>query len=216
MRERFLALDGLRGLAALMVAARADASPRASDHPLARRRSGEPMKNRELVMIALLVVIVGALLYALPILQKLWSDGANEIEAAQIAGVAIAALALPMLHFYDPHGGNDRVFALIAFAAALAPAGAAAFGWRCETRKHDARFVLLITTCATLMAAVFMLALEPWAWAPAVGGVALATLLLGHKADDPMVEYAAWGFAGLGLLLMTANTDLLDEIAGPA
>ncbi len=159
------------------------------------------------------VLIVGALLYALPVLQKLWSDGANEIEAAQIAGVAIAALALPMLHFYDPHGGNDRVFALIAFAAALAPAGAAAFGWRCETRKDDARFVLLITTCATLMAAVFMLALEPWAWAPAVGGVALATLLLGHKADDPMVEYAAWGFAGLGLLLMTANTDLLDEIA---
>lgn len=160
-----------------------------------------------------IVLIVGTIIYAGPLLLRLWRTGANEIEAGQIAAIAIGALLLPMIHFYRIDGSSDHGFAILAFAAASLPASAAALGWRSDTRHGDARFVLLAATSALLLAAAQGFALPAWAWAPTVAALALGLLLLSFRAKDERVEYAAWMFAGVGLILLGAGPDISDEIA---
>jgi len=158
-----------------------------------------------------IVLTGGAILYALPLLQRVWRDGANEIEAAQVAAVALAGLALPLLHFHTPLS-DDRLFAALGCVAALLPAAAAMLGWRTAARHVDARFAILVTTSTALFAAALMLGLPAWASAPAIGGLAAGQLLLALRAHDKRVEYTAWSFGLLALLVLTANPDFGDEL----
>lgn len=160
-----------------------------------------------------IVLIAGVLIYAGPLLARIWHKDAGPAEAAQIAAIVIGALLLPILHFYRIDGSTDRGFAMLAFAAALLPAGAAALGWRADTRGGDTRFVLLTGASALLLAASIGFALPAWAWAPMVGLLALGLLALSFAAHDERVEYPAWAFGIASMILLGASARLPDEIA---
>ena len=163
-----------------------------------------------------LVLVIGGALYAGVNLRTLWRADRDIVDATCIAAIALAALFIPLFHFYRADGSTDSGFALLGLGVAILPAAAAALGWRNEGRNSDARFALLATTSAFLVAAAGVLGLPSWAVAPIIGLVGLTLLLLGIRARDQRLEYSAWAFAAAGLLLMIndANTvRLLGQLA---
>jgi uncharacterized membrane protein len=64
-----------------------------------------------------------------------------------------------------------------------------------QERAGDARFALLATASALLLAIASLLVLPGWLVAPAVGSVAAALFALSLAADDRRVEWSAWAFA---------------------
>jgi hypothetical protein len=146
------------------------------------------------------VVLIGAtLIYATPAVWKLWRSG-GLIEAAEIGALGLGALLLPMFHFYHPDGSTDLGFGLLALALSVTVGACAALGWRNADRGDDARFVLLGTVTAVLLAAGVLLLLPIWLAGVAIGLIGLVLLHLGQIAADRRFEPMAWIFAAAGVL----------------
>jgi uncharacterized membrane protein len=148
------------------------------------------------------VMTLGAALYGLPALRALWRKQGTMVEAAEIAALGLAALVVPMIHFYRIDRSNDVALALISLGAALLPAGAAALGWFNAVRRDDARFALLATTAAALVAASAALALPDSTLAPLFGLLGFGLLALSLRAEDLRLETSAWAFAAAALALL--------------
>jgi uncharacterized membrane protein len=151
-----------------------------------------------------MVMALGAALYGIMAIIRLWRPGGNMVEAAQVAALALAGLIVPMIHFYGA-GSNDAALALAGLGAALIPAGAAALGWRSEERNDDARFALLVTSAALLVAASAILGLPSWTFAPVVGLLGLALLALSLWARDSRIERSGWSFAASSMVLLSVG-----------
>jgi uncharacterized membrane protein len=146
------------------------------------------------------VVFIGAILiYATPAVWKLWRSG-GLIEAAEVGALGLGALLLPMFHFHHSDGSNDLGFGLLALGLSVIVGACAALGWRNADRGSDARFVLLSTVTAVLLAAVALLLLPVWMAGVAIGLIGVALLHLGQIAADRRLEPMAWVFAAAGLL----------------
>ena len=166
-----------------------------------------------------LVLAAFALIYATPAGARLWRRG-GLVEAAQIGATGLAGLLLPMLHFHRSDGSNDLVFGLLATGLALAVGALAALGWTTPDRRDDARFALLGTVTAVLVAAAALLLLPVWLAGVAIGVVGLGLLHLGQVAGDPRLEPMAWIFAAAGALAYpwsqladgTAYPDAVDAL----
>ena len=127
------------------------------------------------------------------------------VEAAELAALGLAGLVVPMFHFFYFDGSNDKALALAGLGAALIPAGAAALGWTSDFRREDARFALLTTVSALLVAAAAALALPGWTLAPVVGLLGLGLLGLALRAEDQRIEYSSWAFAAAGIAMLAAG-----------
>ena len=146
-----------------------------------------------------LVLIGTALIYAAPAVLRLWKSG-GLIEAAEIGALGLGALLLPMFHFYHVDGTSDIGFGLLALGLSAAVGGCAALGWSNPERSKDARFVLLATVTAVLLAGAALLLLQIWMAGVAIGLTGLALLHLGQVAADRRFEPMAWIFAAAGVL----------------
>lgn len=153
------------------------------------------------------------LIYAVPALLALWTAGGKLIEAGQVAAAATGAFLASILHFYFRAADPEQSFALLAFGAALLPAGAAALGYRVPARRDDGRFALLVTSAAALIAAAALLALPGWSEGPAVALVAAGLLVLRIACDDGRIERSAWVFAGASILFLLVQEPSLAELA---
>jgi uncharacterized membrane protein len=152
-----------------------------------------------------IVMGVGTLLYGLPALRALWRSSASMVEAAELAVLGLAGLVIPMFHFFYGDGSNDKALAMVGLIAALIPASAAVLGWSSDARRDDARFALLATTAAFLIASSAALALPAWTLAPLIGLVGLVLLGLGLRADDHRVEASGWAFAVASVVMLAAG-----------
>jgi hypothetical protein len=146
-----------------------------------------------------LVLIGTALIYATPAVLRLWKSG-GLIEAAEIDALGLGALLLSMFHFSHADGSNDVPFGLLALGLAAAVGACAALGWRNADRGEDARFALLATVTAVLLAGAALLLLPVWLAGVAIGVIGLALLHLGQVAEDRRFEPMAWIFAAAGAL----------------
>lgn len=160
-----------------------------------------------------LVAIGAAAIYGGAALLALWRAGGSLVEAAQIAAVAMAAPFLALMHFYRADQSADLPLAAAMLGAALLPAGAAALGWRQEERRWDGRFALLASAAALLTAMAALLAAPLAALAPIVAGIAAALLLLSLAAEDERIEWSAWLFLAVALLLLAAPPVFNAELA---
>lgn len=159
------------------------------------------------------VMLVGSVLYGLPALRKLWTAQGSMLEAAQIAVIGLAGLAIPMDHFYRFHGTNDLDLALVGLGASLVPAAAAALGWSVTARRADARFALLSTTAALLVASAAALALPSWSLAPLFGLLGLGLVALSLASHDKRVGISGWLIAGAGLISLMIGYQAPHEFA---
>jgi len=159
------------------------------------------------------VMLVGAVLYGLPALRTLWRPEGSMLEAAQIAAIGVAGLAIPMVHFFRFDGTNDVELALVGLGALLVPAAAAALGWSAAERRGDARFALLTTTAALLMASAAALALPSWSLAPLFGLLGLGLVALSLAAEDKRVAISGWLIAGAGLISLMIGYQATQEFA---
>jgi uncharacterized membrane protein len=151
-----------------------------------------------------LVLLTTAALYGLPALLALWRPAGGLAEAGQIAGLALAASLLTAMHFYRAEGSADLALAAVALAAACLPAVAALLGWGRPERSGDARFALLSSTAALLLAVAAGFAAPAWLLPLLVGGLAVSLLLLSLLAEDERLEYSGWGFAAASAALLAA------------
>ena len=149
-----------------------------------------------------LVMIVGAVIYGAPALFTLWRPAGSRLEAVELAAIGLSGLVLPMMHFFRFDGSNDVVLAFVALGSATIPIAAAALGWTCADRRHDARFAILSISAAILFAAAAALALPSWTIAPIVGMLGLGLLLLGNRAGDLRLEWGAWSFASAAMIML--------------
>jgi uncharacterized membrane protein len=146
------------------------------------------------------LVLAGfGLIYATPAIWRLWRTG-GLIEAAEIGALGLGALLLPMLHFHRADGTNDAIFGLVALGLSSAVGACAAWGWPNADRGNDARFALLGTVVAVLLAAAAHLLLPIWMAGMAIALIGLFLLRLGQVANDPRFEPMAWIFAATGVL----------------
>jgi uncharacterized membrane protein len=152
-----------------------------------------------------IVMALGTLLYGATALRTLWRREGSMLEAAELATLGLAGLIIPMLHFFYADGSNDEALAMVGLVAALIPTSAAALGWNSDSRRNDARFALLATAAALLVAAAEVLALPGWTLAPIVGLIGLALLGLGLRAEDHRVEASSWAFAVVAVLMLAAG-----------
>ena len=159
------------------------------------------------------VMLVGSVLYGAPALRNLWRPQGSMLEAAQIAAIGVAGLAIPMVHFFRFDGSNDLELALVGLGASLVPAAAAAPGWSIAERREDTRFALLSTTAAVLIASAAALALPSWSLAPLLGLLGLGLVALSLAADDQRVAISGWLMAGAGLVSLTIGYQADDEFA---
>ncbi|WP_157219902.1 DUF2339 domain-containing protein [Flavisphingomonas formosensis] len=157
---------------------------------------------------ALVALGLGAI-FAVPTLLRLWQSG-DLADAALIAGLAVGGLVVAALQFH--HVGTDTGFVLLSLGAALLPAGAAAIGWLVEARYRDARFALLVTTAAALVATAAGFALPIWTVAPAIALIGLALLLFSFRAHDTRLEASGWAFAAAGLFGLLTTAHGPDEV----
>jgi len=146
-----------------------------------------------------LVLVGTALIYATPAILRLWKAG-GLIEAAEVGALGLGALLLTMFHFHQSDGSNDVRFGLLALGLSLGVGACAALGWRNADRGKDARFALLGTVTAVLLAGAALLLLPVWAAGVAIGVIGLGLLHLGQIADDRRFEPMAWVFAAAGVL----------------
>ena len=133
-----------------------------------------------------LVMALGVALYAVPSLLALRRRTETFVEAAEIAGLGLAGLIIPMLHFYRSDGSNDGALALVGLGFALLPAAAAALCRLSAAGRDDLRFTLLTTTAAVLLAAAAAFALPGWLLAPVVTLLGLGLLLLARAQRTPV------------------------------
>jgi uncharacterized membrane protein len=160
-----------------------------------------------------IVMLVGAALYFLPALRTLWRPDGSMLEAAQIAAISAAGLAIPIVHFFRFDGTNDVELALAGLGASLVPAAAAMLGWSVAERREDARFALLATTAALLLASAAALALPSWSLAPLFGLLGLGLVVLSLAAQDRRVAISGWLIAGAGLVSLTIGYQAQEEFA---
>jgi uncharacterized membrane protein len=146
-----------------------------------------------------LVLIGAALIYSTPAILQLWKAG-GLIEAAQVGALGLGGLLLPMLHFHRSDGANDVRFGLLALGLSAGVGACAALGWRNADRGKDARFALLGTVTAVLLAGAALLLLPIWMAGVAIGVIGLGLLHLGQVAADRRFEPMAWIFAAAGAL----------------
>jgi len=146
-----------------------------------------------------LVLVGTALIYATPAILRLWKAG-GLIEAAEVGALGLGALLLTMFHFHQSDGSNDVRFGLLALGLSLAVGACAALGWKNAARSQDARFALLGTVTAVLVAGAALLLLPVWAAGVAIGVIGLGLLHLGQVAEDRRFEPMAWVFAAAGVL----------------
>lgn len=147
-----------------------------------------------------LVAGAAALIYGVPALLRLWRSEGGLVEAGQLSAIAVGNLFIPMLHFYRADGSADLEFGLLALALTAVAATSAAMGWRNADRRGDARFAILATSSALLIAAAATLLLPGWAIGGAMAAVGLGLLHLGQMAEDGRLEPISWIFAAAGLL----------------
>jgi len=163
-----------------------------------------------------IVALALAIIFVMPAVFSLWRQRGSIVEAGQIAAIALGGYAVTLFHYFLVDGSRDHPLALVALAAAALPAGAAALGWRSETRRGDARFVTLSTATALLLATTAALAFPHWSIALSVGLIAAALLLLGLKAEDRRLEYVGWVFGFFALPLLAGGHNGLDEFVRTA
>jgi len=159
-----------------------------------------------------LVLLATVAIYGSPALAGLWRPFGGMIEAAQIAGVALATTFLASGHFYRADGSVDLALAGVALAAACLPAVSAALGWRNPDRLGDARFALLSSSTALLLAIAAGFAVPAWLLALLVGGLAALLLVLSLSAEDQRVEWSGWAFATASLALLPAAASFGTEV----
>ena len=147
-----------------------------------------------------LVAVVAALIYGAPALIRLWRARGGLVEAAQLSAIAVGNQFIAMFHFYAADGSSDAEFGLLALALAALAGVSAALGWRHADRRDDARFAILSTSSALLLAAAATLTLPGWAIGGAMAAVGLGLLHLGQLADDKRLEPISWIFAIAGLI----------------
>ncbi|PNQ01733.1 DUF2339 domain-containing protein [Sphingobium sp. SA916] len=163
------------------------------------------MGHFALVMLGMVAIYGGAALL------RVWRGAL--IEAGQIAGLALGGFAVALGQCWRV--GLDGEFALLALAAAGLPGAAMAMGWRCGTRREDARFVTLASAAALLLVVAGGLGLPEWSLAMVIAAVAAALLRLAALAEDRRVEWSGWGFA-FGALVVLAGSDDVVRLWGEA
>ena len=147
-----------------------------------------------------LVALGAALIYGVPALGRLWREKGGLIEAGQLSAIAVGSQFIAMFHFYRADGSSDAEFGLLALTLAALAAASAGIGWGIEDRRDDARFAILATSSALLLATAASLILPEWAIGPAIGIIGFGLLVLGQSAEDGRLEPISWIFAAAGLL----------------
>lgn len=157
---------------------------------------------------ALALVLVGiAAIYGGPALWRVWRPEAQLLDAVQLSAIAAAVPLIPLSAFGSAiRSAAWLPYAQLALLGAAVAGGAAALGWRCATRRDDARFAILGGSAGALVIVAAFLALPLWAFAPAVGITGLALLALAGRADDDRVEQVAL-VAGIISLVLVATTN---------
>jgi uncharacterized membrane protein len=160
-----------------------------------------------------LVAVAAALIYGAPALVRLWRARGGLVEAAQLSAIAVGNQFIAMFHFYAADGSTDVEFGLLALALAALAGASAALGWRHADRRDDARFAILATSSALLLATAATLILPGWAVGGAMAAVGLGLLHLGQLADDKRLEPISWIFATAGLIAgpTTAMSDVPEN-----
>ena len=155
-----------------------------------------------------------ALIYGVPALVRLWRSEGGLVEAGQLSAITIGNLFIPMLHFYRGDGSTDVGFGLLALGLSGLAALCAGLGWRHDGRRDDARFAMLATSAALLLAAAATLLLPGWAIGGTMAAVGLGLLHLGQLAEDRRLEPISWLFAAAGLFagITTALSDMPDDV----
>lgn len=160
----------------------------------------------------MLAAVLGgiAVIYGGPAAWRVWRVDWRASDAGQVAAIALALAVVPPLHFVLPHA-TAALLALLGAAIAVAVAG---FGWTCATRRDDARFAVLATTAAVLLAGALAIVAPAWLVAPAIALVAVVLLLLAAAAGDARVERSAWlsDAGALAALAFAPPADLLPAL----
>ncbi|MCF8708536.1 DUF2339 domain-containing protein [Rhizorhapis sp. SPR117] len=161
------------------------------------------------------VIVMGAmgLIYGAPALWRLWRAGGGLIEAGQITAIALAGLILSMVHFYRGDGTADVAFGGLSFALALLPAVGAMLGWNHIARSADARFAMLATASALLLACAAAFLLPGWIVPPTIGVIGVALLHLSRVGGDRRIEWSAWAFVAGGLFLLSMDHHAADGMS---
>jgi uncharacterized membrane protein len=165
-----------------------------------------------------LIGLALAVVHGGPLLWKLWQSPPSVQRAIELCGLAVAGLALPLVHYYRPE--REDSLALVALVASFVPAIGIVTGWARTDRQSDMRFAWLTTTAAVLIGCAVLLALPHWLWPVAIAAIAAALLLFGVPARDTRIEGIASSFSGLALfgLLYQAllGTEMLHLVTGVA
>lgn len=148
-----------------------------------------------------LALVIGgiAAIYGGPATWRMWRNSARLTDAVQVAAIAVAIPLLPAIRL----SLSDGAVSLLALFGAIVAGLVGVLGWRCPTRKEDARFAILAAAAAALLALSSVLAAPAWLVASAIALVAAALLLLAGRADDMRVEWSAW-VLGAGSLVALA------------
>ncbi|HEX6741538.1 MAG TPA: DUF2339 domain-containing protein [Sphingomicrobium sp.] len=140
-----------------------------------------------------------ALIYGAPAVWRVWRGG-GLVEAAEISAIGLGALLLPMFHFHHSDGSNDLPFGILALGLAVVVGTCIVLGWTNDARRDDARFALLATVTAVLLAAAALLLLPVWTAGVSIALMGFGLVELGRAAEDPRLEPMAWIFAVVGIL----------------
>lgn len=161
------------------------------------------------VMLTLVLAGIAAI-YGGPAAWRVWRADARIGDAGQIAAIALGIAVLPPLHL----ALGDRDVALLALLGAGVAGAVAALGWTSATRREDARFAVLATTAAVLLATSLVVVAPAWLVAPAIAAVAVLALLLAGRAGDLRVERSAWlvGAASLASLALAPPADAMHAL----
>lgn len=155
----------------------------------------------------LAAVLAGiAAIYGMPSAWRVWRERGSFAEAGQVSAIAVAVYLLPQLHFIL----TDRDGTLLALLGAACTGLVAALGRTSPSRRTDARFAILTTTGAVLIAIAGATSLPAWLIAPWIALVAAGQILLAGAAQDSRVEGSAWamGAAALATLAIAPPGEL--------
>lgn len=155
-----------------------------------------------------LIGVAMALIHGVPLMTKLWREPARDRIALELCGLALAMLAVPMLHFYRLDHGRDIAFAMLSIGAALIPVLGIVLGWNREDRLRDRRLAWLTAAAGLLFLAAFAFATQLWALPLGAVLVGAAMLLFGQRANDHRVEPISAGFAGAAVLFLAVTSKL--------
>lgn len=159
-----------------------------------------------------LIGVAMALIHAVPLLLKLWRDPPRFQLALEVSALSLAIPALAAFHYYRLDGSVDTVLALLAITGAAVSAIGAGTGWRRPERIADARFALLTTSAAFLIACAVALVVPYWTLPFGIAAIAAAVLLLGERAGDRRLEPIAATFGAAALaVLFTSDPASIGE-----